>query len=195
MSPSDCSPPPSEFSQVWQRVFGESPPLGHILRHDFFDHWSRFHALPKTKRYAETPGEWSLVLSKANTLATECFGDHARVWVATGCFTDLTPESNSLPDRMSMTKAMTWINGSEDPADTAEMTFFAAEHVWKPNSLDRLFREIADEQERAVLFSEDARTVLAPYDGGFDIISFLPGKIQQLETTYRSWMSSRPDKL
>ncbi|GAA4226650.1 DUF3885 domain-containing protein [Sagittula marina] len=189
------SPQPSaEFSQVWRRSFGETPPLGHVLRYDFFDYWTRFHALPKSKRYADTDKEWDTVLSRANTLARECFGDHARVWVVTGCFTDSTHRDNDLPARMLMTKAMTWIDGSEDTADQSEITFFATVHDWKPRSLDGLFSEIANDQERAVLFSVNTKTVLAPYNGGFDVISLRPGKISDLESRYRTWMSNRSDK-
>lgn len=190
------SPPsPTEFSKVWRRSFGETPPLGHILRHDFFDYWTRFHALPESKRYADNDDEWSIVLSRANTLASECIGDHARVWVATEYFAELVPKDTDLPVRMSMTKAMTWIDCSEEPADRSEIAFFAITYDWKPNSLDELFGQIANDHERAVLFSEDNQTVLAPYDGGFDIISLRPGKISDLESKYRDWMSSRPDRL
>ncbi|MGR3480102.1 DUF3885 domain-containing protein [Salipiger marinus] len=190
-----CPPPSAEFAHAWRRVFGEVPPLGHILRREFFCHWARFHALPDSKRYADTQDEWFAVLSRANTLATECFGEHAQVWVATGKITELPTESKDLPVRMGMTEAMTWIDYREEPVDQSKITFFAVEYDWKPKSLDGLFGEIANDEGRAILFSEDARTVLAPYDGGFDIISFQPGKIQQLENTYRAWMSSGPDKL
>ena len=117
------------------------------------------------------------------------------MWVATARFTDLKPKNNDLPVRMNMTKAMTWIDHSEEPADQSEMTFFATSSNWKPGSLDELFADIANDQERAILFSKEKQTVLAPYDGGFDVISLQPGKISDLERKYRGWMSSRPDKL
>ncbi|WP_441316269.1 DUF3885 domain-containing protein [Epibacterium sp. Ofav1-8] len=195
MPNSTTPPPPAEFSQVWRRLFSETPPLGHVLRYDFSDYWTRFHALPESKRYADANHDWDTVLSRANTLTTECFGDHARVWVVTGYFADLMPKGNGLPVRMSMTKAMNWIDESEDPSDQFEITFFAKVHDWKPRSLDGLFGEIANDRERAVLFSENTQTVLAPYGGGFDIISLLPGKINELESRYRTWMSDRSDRL
>lgn len=165
------------------------------MRHDFFDYWTRFHALPESKRYAGTEDELSNVLSRANTLATECFGDHARVWVATGYLSELTPEEIELAVHMEMAKAMTWIDESEDLEDQTEIAFFVVSTDWQPSSLDGLFRKIAEDQLRAVLFSEDTQTVLAPYDGGFDIISLQPGKVSELESKYRAWMSSRPDRL
>lgn len=186
--------PPTEFSKVWRQYFDETPPFGHLLRHDFFSHWTRFHALPESKRYADTRDEWETVLSRANTLATECFGDQSPVWVATGYATDFAPKDNDLPSRMRMAEAMKWRDYSEELPDQSEITFFASVHDWTPNSLDGLFVEAANDQENVVLFSEDTQTVLAPYDGGFDIISLRPGKIRDLENKYRAWMSNRADR-
>ncbi|NKB26467.1 MAG: hypothetical protein GKR99_02440 [Rhodobacteraceae bacterium] len=184
-----------DFAQVWLRFFGETPPLAHVLRHDFFECWTRFHALPEAKRYADTDDERAIVLCRANKLATACFGERTRIWVATGHFTDLPAEDDDITVRMNITKAMTWVDCSDREEDQSEMTFFAVAFDWKPHALDNLFVEIANFQERAILFSQETRTVLAPYDGGFDIISLRPGLIGALESDYRAWMSTRPDRL
>ena len=96
---------------------------------------------------------------------------------------------------MDMPKVMVWIDTEEEPEDQLERSFFASRVEWTRRSFDELFREIAEDRERAVLVSLDAQTVFAPYDGGFDIISMRPGKVVQLESAYGSWMSSRTDKL
>ncbi|SMX31792.1 hypothetical protein COL8621_00607 [Actibacterium lipolyticum] len=185
----------NEFSKAWRRSFGRSPPLGHVLRHDYFQNWTRFHALPDSKRYAECDEEFGIILERANTLAAECFEQQPPVWIATGCLSEFALEDNDLPTRMNMSKVMVWIDKDEAPADQQEWSFFASRAEWTRSSLDGLFREIAEDRERAVLFSEGAQTVFAPYDGGFDIISLQPGKVTQLENTYSTWMSSRSDKL
>jgi hypothetical protein len=195
MTTSEPSDQPSEFSRAWRRSFGCSPPLGHVLRYEHFEFWTRFHSLPESKRYAECDEETGTIVDRANTLATECFGEQASIWISAGYLSDFDLENDDLPIRMNMSKEMVWIDEDEEPEDQSEMSFFASRLIWKRSSLDRLFREIAEDQERAILFSEDAQTVLAPYDGGFDIISFQPGKIAQLENSFSTWMSSRSDKL
>lgn len=185
----------NEFSEVWSRSFGQTPPLGHVLRHDYFQIWTRFHALPESKRYAESDEEAGIILERANALAAECFEQQAIVWIVTGCISEFALEDNDLTARMNMSKVMVWIDEDEAPADQREWSFFASRAAWGPSSFDRLFHDIAEDREQAVLFSEEAQTVFAPYDGGFDIISLQPGKIIELENTYSSWMSSRSDKL
>ncbi len=185
----------NEFAEAWSRCFGQSPPLGHVLRHDCSQIWTRFHALPKSKRFAENDEEVGIVLERANALATECFGECARVWIVAAVLSDFDLGSGALPCRMNMSKAMVWIDKDEEPEDQLEWSFFASRVDWKRSRFDRLFRNIADDHEQAVLFSEEAQTVFAPYDGGFDIVSFQPGKIVRLEDTYPTWMSTRSDKL
>ncbi|MDV4166886.1 hypothetical protein [Rhodovulum sp. FJ3] len=185
----------NEFSKAWRRSFGMSPPLGYVLRYDYFQNWTRFHSLPNSKRLAKSDEEFGILLERANTLAAECFEKQTPIWIATGRLSEIALNDDDLPIRMNMSKVMDWIDEDEAPAYQQEWSFFASRAEWTRSSLDWLFREIAEDRERAVLFSEDAQTVFAPYDGGFDIISLQPGKITQLENTYSSWMSSRPDQL
>lgn len=115
--------------------------------------------------------------------------------MVTGYAADPSPKDDELPELMSMTRVMTWVEDCDEPEDQCEIAFFAQACEWKPNSLDKLFDKIANDLARAVLFSEDTQTVLAPYDGGFDVFSLQPDRIGYLEAKYRAWMSSRPDKL
>lgn len=113
----------SEFSKAWRRSFGFSPPLGHVLRYDHFDAWTRFHSLPGSKRYAECDEETGIIVERANTLASECFGEQASVWVSAGYHSDFDLENDDLPIRMNMSKAMVWIDEDEEPEDHSEMSF------------------------------------------------------------------------
>jgi hypothetical protein len=72
-----------EFTSAWKGVFNDAPPLGYELRDRFTDNWTRFHALPRSKRYADTDDEQQIILSRANELATECFDQKEAVWLIT----------------------------------------------------------------------------------------------------------------
>lgn len=185
----------SEFSRAWYKAFGETPPLGHILRRDFHANWTRFHALPESKRYAETDVEKNIILSRANTLAEACFDGLEVLWVVTAQYNDSDLETNDLVAKLSMEPAFSWIDLEEEPEDQIKVVFHATPVPWEQSSLDWLFAEIAEEQERAIFFSEQNGIVFAPYDGGFDVICLRLEKIRTLEVSFRTWMSERPDKL
>lgn len=183
------------FERSWRSAFGDSPPLGHVLRDDQFKRWTRFHALPGSKRYAENAVERATVLERANTLATECFGKRKEIWISTAHYRRDIVEATDLVTRLSMTEWMTWSDPTEDSEDQIETTFFVGRIEWSPGSLDELFWEIAEDRDNAVLFSEADGAAFAPYDGGFDIICLRPRRLVELEARYRISMSDRSDKL
>lgn len=185
----------SEFSSIWRETFGETPPLGHILRHDFHANWTRFHALPESKRYAETDVEKNIILSRANSLAAACFDELEVVWVVTARYGDTFLETHDLVAKLNMEPAFSWTDLEEEPEDQIQTTFYVKSIPWKQSSLDWLFADIAEDQIRAILFSQTKNIVFAPYDGGFDIICPRSQKIRGLEVNFGTWMSERPDKL
>lgn len=183
------------FSRAWRATFGRTPPLGYILRLDFCDNWTRFHALPKSKRYACNMAERNIILQRANSLVEACFPDCESLWLVTADYGASDIHPYDLAARLEMKSAFSWVDESEAPEDQVEVTFFAKKVLWKPRALDWLFTEVAEERGKAIIFDEGQRTVFAPYDGGFDIISLKRGKIGALETNFGSWMSEGPDKL
>lgn len=74
--------PAAEFLREWRRITGaDTPgadeifPMGHVMRYRCQSNWTRFHALPRSKRYADTPDEMEIILSRANALLRACFGE------------------------------------------------------------------------------------------------------------------------
>ncbi|MBL4810889.1 MAG: hypothetical protein JKX69_00695 [Rhodobacteraceae bacterium] len=183
------------FLPEWRRAFGEMPPLGHILRQSSSACWARFHALPNSKRLARTSGEKTIILSRANTLVTACFGARQPIWLIVPRYTGCASADEDIVVQMRMQKAFTWVDEREAREDQIGITFFVKRLFWTPNSLDDLFEQIADGNERAVLFAERDQVAFAPYDGGFDILSSQPAKVNYLEEEYAAWMSLRADRL
>lgn len=186
------------FSAIWHNTFGQTPPLGHELRHDFHSAWTRFHSLPESKRYADTPDERQTILLRANTLAMECFGSNAKLWLVTGYTKDYLENSNdkiNLLTRFEMKEVFSWVDEKEEPEDQIPLIFFAARVEWKPEAFDWLFSMIAEDEERAVFFDPSADLALAPYDGGFDLIALNEERPVHLEDKYAAWISKRLDLL
>ena len=186
---------PSVFARAWHRSFGVTPPLGDRLRADFPERWTRFHALPGSKRYSESAAEKQIILDRANTLASDCFGNSDRVWVAAGYLKGSPLNPNCIAKRMAMRASLEWADEAEEITDREEFEFYVVETKWEPSSFDVIFDEIAEDRDRAIIFDAVTGTVLAPYDGGFDLVSLQPRIISELEKKHRSWMSDRLDKL
>lgn len=184
------------FERAWKDVFGATPPLGHYLRADFYEFWTRFHALPKSKRYAENRAERQTILDRGNLLGSACFSHEEPVWLVSCPFAELVEGAGSATDfdlwpRLQMRCAFE----CEDPGEIERYVAFADMVTWRPGAFDDLLGNIAQDRCRALLFSPASGRVMAPYDGGFDIISPDQSWIGVLEQRYRGWMSARMDKL
>ncbi|WP_443611862.1 DUF3885 domain-containing protein [Acrocarpospora catenulata] len=46
-----------ELSARWQANWPDCPPVAHELKRFYASRWVRFHSLPESKRYADTPAE------------------------------------------------------------------------------------------------------------------------------------------
>ena len=176
-------------------MFNNSPPLGYELRCDFIQNWTRFHALPNSKRYAGTNDERKNILTRANALAEECFGKKKSVLLITQDWGEFDLATNDLVREEQMVNVLAWFDEKEEPEDQNTIEFWAKKVDWKHTLFDRYFLGVAAEEYKLVFFDPSTSTVLAPYDGGFDIISFQAELLTLLETKYDDWMSVRPDKL
>ncbi len=187
------------FQTVWEAAFGAVLPIGPALRVAVPDRWVRFHALPRAKRYAEGPAEQAEILKRANDLAAWCFDEGRQIWLAAAV------PSSSL--RFYVRSGTAIVVGdvalpeSHQVADTAadfedeEDFVFARRMAWSRGAFDRLFTEIADDRTRAVMFDAGSSRVLAPYDGGFDVILETAAVRQTLRGAFSDWASPRGDGL
>lgn len=58
----------------WQSHYGAAIPIAHRLRFQVPDRWFRIHSLPQSKRYPQKPSEYSGLLARHNTVATDILG-------------------------------------------------------------------------------------------------------------------------
>ena len=179
-----------EFISAWSKVFYDAPPLGYELRDRFTDKWTSFHALPLSKRYADTDDERKIILSRANELASECFNQNDAVWLITAKW----DAKNELARMEHMLHVLTWHDGVEEDGFQNVIEFWATKTLWVEGSLDRYFTGVAEEEYDLVMFDSAKRLAFAPYDGGFDIIAFDPQFLENMEDRYSHWMSKRTDK-
>ena len=125
------------------------------------------HALPESKRYAETDQETAEILRRANVLGTELFGEGGDCWLVEARFHEWDKGEASWPHVVHAFDA-------HDKVDDLTWAIFAARVPWHAGAFDALLRKIADDDpdvSGAVFWiGVESGIVFAPYDGGFDMI-------------------------
>ncbi|MGB5888200.1 MAG: hypothetical protein WBG77_16035 [Acinetobacter venetianus] len=196
----------TSFQSQWDQFYPNKLPFSHLLKHYFPQYWFRIHSLPESKRYANTPEEYELLLNRHNEIITDCFGENTSIFIVSGHY--FSQSSNDeyyepvfvLPPYL--VHAEKGINlkqvNPEDFYEEGEDYFFrpySIETTWQPNTHDELLKKIADDEVRAFMLSFEQNIIVAPYDGGIDFIIFDDVKRQALRDKYKDWLSPREDGL
>ncbi len=184
----------------WMTTFGEIAPVGHVLRGHLHEHWTRFHSLPQSKRYAENDGEYAELLRRHLDVCSALFEPREVIFVLHSEHHPRNTKPNSkkryfLGRRQLREKMIELPVLFSDKAEPGYWRVRAMITSWMPDFFADLNRCIADEQETSVAFISPAtKNIYCPYDGGMDIFSFSISP-QSLEEKFQRWMSGRPDKL
>jgi len=72
---------------------------------------------------------------------------------------------------------------------------FARVSAWRNGSLDPLLLRIADDEQRALIMPADLRWLLAPYDGGMDVVAATTKIRDDLKARHADWLSAHPSGL
>lgn len=183
------------FTAQWRQVFGEWPPFAWVLRCEYQERWTRFHALPDSKRYASNPSEYEEILTRARTLFEACFPDEDSVWVTTVGYDGGEELPPKLANELGMDFVFSWVDPRVGLEHQTNAYFYCCRRPCVARTFDEIFKKVADEEARAVFFSEQSGIVYAPYDGGFDLICRDVQQVQSLEQRFEAWISAREDRL
>jgi hypothetical protein len=134
------------------------------------------------KRYAETKEEAALILARANAIAGQIFADDAEFWFI---------EERQI--KLSVAKG--WYFCNDDLGDAFVSSFQPARKIWRSNVLDPEFKMIAEDKACAILMHPKTGEVVAPYDGGFDVICRDGPSAATLKHIFAPWLSDRADGL
>lgn len=184
----------NDLKDWWQSHYGSAVPVAHILRHQVLDKWFRIHSLPESKRYAETPDEYSILLTRHNAVATKVLGSQTRCLLLVGRYTE-HPEpdihSQSLPQ---LEGANFTLFGSVQEPDL--ISIWCAPMTWTAGRFDGLIKAVADDQDRNILFvSLETGEAYAPYDGGADLFLNSTARRDEMKQRYSQWLSKHPQGL
>ncbi|MFL9458957.1 hypothetical protein AB0758_49290 [Tolypothrix bouteillei VB521301_2] len=187
-----------EYQQWWQKFYGADPPVAHLLRSKIPDRWLRIHSLPESKRYAQTPDEYEILLSRHNTVATEVLGVQTRCQLFVSQYGEHPQSSVDTQDVPQLEDlAFTFFDSLVDPTEPEMiMNIWCAPVLWSSGQFDNLIKAVADYNAPFILFASLLTgEVYHPYDGGADLFVSSNKRQSELKQQYTQWLSKSPSGL
>ncbi len=174
-------------SRWFEQPFCEAFPVAHLMRAAFPQCWLRIHALPESKRYAETDAERETVLDRYSRFGTALLGERAPCVVIQSRFNGSARSDALMPGKV-------WAPIHRVVEDGDEVWDSWMTHTtWDAAALRSLLLAISDDQEAHLAFlSELTECVFIPYDGGADGFSFDSSLLRRLSEAFGPWRSSHP---
>ena len=188
----------NEFIQYWNKEYPESLPINHELKWNYPDRWLRVHSLPESKRYADSVEEYKILLNRQNQLINDLIGEKSEVVISFGLYSnDFTNDNyKELTDFGEFIKVFTIDLHKERPEeyeDEMYLDIYVKTENWKSGNRDEILKAIADDEIRAMFVSPSNKCIIAPYDGGVDVIVDSMEKRDSLKVKYKDWLSDRED--
>jgi hypothetical protein len=179
----DLSPDGILFMKQWQRRFPETPPINYEFKRRLTKRWMRVYSLPDAQRYPNDKADWDILLARQNAVI-----DHL------------------IPQRTPITWVWNWLEkdchifksfdltrlGVFQAADgESEYESWLMEDHWESGLFNVFLTMIAGEMMRAFIIAPDC--LIAPYDGGMDIILRDPYTAHAFKRHFSDWVSPRED--
>lgn len=188
---------PEVFMAYWQRVHPDTPLQGHALRERFPERWLRIHSLPGSKRYPEDEAEYAELLDRQNEVIGAVLGDGAACQLVFGYFGEeqrMPAELLAFLRRLHPVFLAT-LEGAEAGL-VEDFPLLTAPITWRANRMDVVLRAIAaDVLETPLIVALEHPSIVAPYDGGVDLIARDRDTRESLEARYAAWRSTHPSGL
>lgn len=196
---------PPEFTLFWAQHFPETPPINPLFKHHLKSRWLRIHSLPEAKRYAETAEEWAILLGRQNTVFTDLIPINQPIYILSGIYSldekkfDTLILNESPCFKTLIFKELPSLNLGENSKDWydegVKFTPYFAETTYTENGFDSLLKSVANDEWRCFFIDTKTNTLIAPYDGGLDIIFASETDVDFYKHKYRDWLSDRADNL
>lgn len=199
----------SQFEEIWVSRYALTPPISYLLRCAYPDRWFRIHSLPESERYPRNDSEWRILLDRQNTLISDLLGADFNILLVTGDY-DFSPDAKSgwTFSPGSSIRHLSFIALQPVPLETLNTESIPDEYRpgdiyrpvfselhWQTSAWDSLLIELANDEFSAFFISVPNELIIAPYDGGVDII--LKDKLTRdtYKAKYKDWLSAREDGL
>ena len=193
----------NQFEQFWKETYALTPPIPHLFKRAYSTRWLRVHSLPEAKRYPDNDLEWSILLDRQKSFLTDLLGSEDSILLVTGEYFNPTSPLIFSPHpclhHLSFTKlspiALAMIDGNEEYDPGERYQPFCAPVDGSIVTNESLLQDIANDELRVFFVSFEHDLLIAPYDGGVDIIFKDEVTKDHYKTKYKNWVSSRRDGL
>jgi hypothetical protein len=194
----------AQFNAFWHATYPETGPISHLFRHAYPARWFRIHSLPELQRYATTAADWRILFNRQNYLLTDLLGTNKEVLLVTGAYEfatatlpaddepigKLTDLEFTLSERLDLHEV--------DPENHQSGEYYQpmfSEQRWQFERFRPLLKEIANFQTKAFFVSQRNACLVAPYDGGVDVVLKDEATRDFCRRVYQAWLSPLPSGL
>jgi len=196
----------NNFEYQWNRRFPNRVPISYLFKLYFSNSWLRLHSFPNSKRYAESSLEMSQLLARQNNVIDDCLKDSSSIFIVSGNF---FIGDSQIPnyDQVAMLD-YEFTAGSRINLHTTDPKYFDdgedndryfipmfIETRWNPNLHNDLLIKVANDETRAFFICFEKNIIIAPYDGGLDLIIEDPLLKNEIKKKYSELLSKRADQL
>lgn len=195
---------PVKFREDWNHSFPGIIPVTFLFRSELPSRWFRVHSLPDSKRYAEDALEWQILLTRHNDILDDLFERGEDLYLIAASYEhdeceELHPFSevqslkslNMVPSEvidLNRIDPVCWDIGSR-------LVPMATVISWEKEKFNEIIKDIANDNSRVFFFSPAKNRIVAPYDGGIDII-LENEKIKDFyQSKYNRWAPINEDGL
>jgi hypothetical protein len=173
------------FAIFWMQCYPETPPINYFFKSRMPERWARVHSLPLSKRYADSAEEWCTLLGRQNAVVDYLIAQGTAVRVVINYIREDSPLFASY----DVENIGVFIDRD---AETVFQSFWF-EMTWNTGCLDAMLRMIAVEEARAFIVGPDC--LVAPYDGGVDLILKDGATRNAFKNHFTEWLSAHPHGL
>ncbi|MBS1618153.1 MAG: hypothetical protein JST76_06520 [Bacteroidetes bacterium] len=192
----------ADFNKYWASAYSKTLPISYRFKLDYPDRWLRIHSLPLSQRYAATEDEWQIILDRQNKVFTDLICENGSfILVYCHYFSSDEGPNKALGSRVDSVKKIVFtelaaINlGQVDPDvyyPESMMIPMICEEIWQTHKYDNILRDIANDDLRAFFLSINNECLIAPYDGGVDMLFKNSETRDYYKAMYRDWLSTKP---
>jgi hypothetical protein len=175
------------FMKMWERDYPETAPIDFLFKIYLTKRWIRVYSLHEGHRYPEDELDWNILLSRQNTVI-----DYL---VPQG--TPITWVFNWLENDNHIFKSFDLIPlGGFTDKDylEGELESWMLKAQWESGLFNTFLMMIANEEVmRAFIIAPNC--LIAPYEGGMDIVLKDPHTADAFKRHFADWVSPRQDGL
>jgi hypothetical protein len=186
------------LDDFWQEQFPNTLPMADNLKELWVDRWVRFHSLPESKRYAQTPEEQAIILERHNTVIEDLNVSRSSLFLVTSQWTATSKpdvnreELNTLDPNAVLWKTLPLHELAHDD-DLMFLHLFVSSWEWRKGVIDSILALVADDKlGNSMIISIVDQWLYHPYDGGADVILKSTSDRDKLKQKYFMWLSKHP---